>query len=336
MAGLYEAGTTVQALKRQELGDALFVAESTDHPMSRLLPRGPKPKQMLSEWPVQAYGDPSFDGTVDGTDHSTYEAQDADSLNGTGMLLESPGWLVSTIAGVTELAGIPNLIANARTDDALMHARKTERQLLSTMDCRQGNGAQAYRSRGMFSWLQTTAQTVLPVPAAFRPSSDYSSTLAALTPVTFEALLQAAALEKKGAVDLELFAGIKLKTRMSKWAQHDTDVSGETVVARYNLDASEKMFMSIVDFFKFDAGMVRSFLSYHLAYDSSTGAATAYSTRSGVLVDLDMWKLRFLLKPTHVPQPNLGGGERGFHQQIHLLECSNPLGQRRLYISADS
>jgi hypothetical protein len=60
-----------QPMKVAELGDSIFIAESEKTPFTRLMKRGKKPVQMLSEWPVQAYPRRGFGGTIDGTDISS-------------------------------------------------------------------------------------------------------------------------------------------------------------------------------------------------------------------------------------------------------------------------
>ena len=88
------------------------------------------------------------------------------------------------------------------------------------------------------------------------------------------------ATEKKSPVDLENICGIKLKSKMSSWMAHDADVANETVTRQYNLDASERAFEQIVDFFRFDSGTVRNVVSWYLLCDSTDGSSTASTTRS--------------------------------------------------------
>lgn len=338
MAGMYETTQRSSGMVIQEIGDAIFIAESTQNPVSRLLKRGRKPVQMLSEWPAQVYPDRAFEGTLDGTDISTFNHTERDKLSGYGMLLRTAGWMSTKLANLTQTAGVKQEKAKQMADDGILLARMIERQILSNDDTRAESGGDAYRSRGMHLWLDDGAQGVLPVPASYRPATAclYESTLNAYKPSDVEVQLNAMATAKLAPVDLLLIAGLKLKARMSKWAQHDTDVSGETLAQTWNLNASEKAFMQIVDSFTFDAGRFKSILSFHQLCTAATGAATTSTPRSGLFVDLDMWELNFLQAPTHYELQDEGGGPRGFHDAVYILKCLNPLGQGRVNVSADS
>jgi len=335
MAALFERN---QVLKFQEVGDLIFIAESVTVPFGRMIKRSDKPVQSLSEWPGQKYPTRGFGGTMDGTDQTTYSHTTREKMEGYIMLQRTEGWQATKLANLTRTAGVKRSeMAKQMADDAIILAQQMERQFLSNMDT-QGEAAPAdpYQSRAVFSWLQSTAQTEKPVPANLRPatSSHYTGTLATFTPASMEALLESMATEKKAPVDVENICGIKLKTRMSKWGQHDTDVSGETAIQRYNLDASEKEFIQIVDFFRFDAGVVRNLLSWYLLCGSSDGANSASTTRSGALIDRNMWELAYMQAPTHFEQEDKGGGPRGFHDAVYILKCLNPLGQGDIQISS--
>lgn len=334
MSGIYE---TNQVLKLQEVGDTIYIAQSEKVPMSRLMPRGRAPVQMLSEWPVQKYPRRAFTGTMDGTDVTTFEHTTRDKLSAYGMLLRTPGWMATKLSTLTATAGVgKNEKAKQMRDDGLLMAQMHERQLLSNQDTQAESGpATPYLSRGLFSWLSTTAQSTLPVPASYRPPAacKHSGALSTFTPEAFETMLQAAAGEKFGPVDLTGFLGIKLKTRMSKWQERVTDATG--IEARsLNVSQTEKKLIAVVDMFEFDAGMVRTIPSWFMHCDPDTGEDTDYTSRSGAFLDMAMWELCFLQAATHYELPDLGGGPRGYHDETYILRCKNPLGQ--VYVETDT
>jgi len=67
--------------------------------------------------------------------------------------------------------------------------------------------------------------------------------------------------------------------------------------------------------------------SWYLACEESTGAATNFTTRSGVGVDLSMWEICFIDNPAKYDLEDKGGGPRGYHDEVYILKCLNPLGQ---------
>jgi hypothetical protein len=319
-----------QPMKIAELGNTIFIAESEKTPFARLLKRGKKPVQMLSEWPVQAYPRQGFGGTVDGTDKTTFSKTTRVPLESYGMWQMSDGWMVSKLAQLTQTAGVKDEKAKQATDDSLLLGKKTERQLLSDMDTQAEGGGKAYQSRGAFSWLATEAQTNKPVPAAFRPAAAcaYTGALASFLPTSMEAMLTAMATAKMGPVDLTGVVGIKLKAQMSSWPQKQYPANGSEVAAiQYNLDLTDKKLTQVVDFFEFDAGRVNNIPSYYLLCDATTGKDSAYTPNSGLFVDLSMWELCFLQEPTSWVEAPKSGGPRGYHDAVYILKCLNPLGQ---------
>ncbi|MDD8011872.1 MAG: DUF5309 family protein [Acidobacteriota bacterium] len=334
MPGLYE---TDVPMKLQELGDTIYIAESEKTPFSRLVKRGPKPKEMLSEWPCQLHADVAFTGTLDGTDISAFTHTTREKVSGYAMLLRTAGWQVTRLAQLIKAAGVKSEKAKQAADDALGLARMTEKQLLSTLDTRAESGGNTYRSRGVLSWLSDSEQGVLPVPANFRPNAacHFTAALSGFTAAAMETMLETMAAAKKGPVDLAAYVGIKLKVAMSGWAQrHVEDINTAQALTRYNLDASEKKIQRVVDFFEFDAGLVHTFAHWYLAHTEGSGASTDYSSRSGVFLDMDMWELCFLQAPTAWTVEDQGGGPRGYHDAVYILKCLNPLGQGYVYTNS--
>ena len=327
MPALYERD---QQIKLQEVGDTIYIAESTKVPFTRLMRRGGKPKQMLAEWPVQIYDDESFEGTMDGTDISSFGSTNRDKVEAYGMWLMTPGWMATRLANLFATAGVPNEKAKQAADDGIKLAMMHEKQLLSDVDTQaESPPATFYRSRGVFSWLQNSAQDTKPVPASYRPSTDcaYTGALGSFMPADLEAMLEAAATAKRAPVDLTGYVGIKLKRQMSTWAQKVTDTADIIEIARTMQNASDKKLIQKVDFFEFDAGTVTNFLSWYLLCTEGTGATTDYTTRSGAFLDMTMWELNFADAPAAYVLPPQSGGPRGYHDTVFLARCLNPLGQ---------
>jgi hypothetical protein len=98
----------------------------------------------------------------------------------------------------------------------------------------------------------------------------------------------------------------------------------------YNLTAADKALVQIVNTFEFDAGVVTTIPNFNLARDIDTGAATAYSPRSGLFVDMSMWNFAALQGYENADLPDLGGGPRGYIDVVYLIRCLNALGQFRV------
>lgn len=329
MPGMFDA---TKPLPIPEIGKNIINVQSDKVPFLRLIKKGSMPNQMLASWPVELYPDRGFVGTLDGVDHSTYTHFSREKLEAYAMLLRTEGVLVTKIAQLTTDAGVDRKkeIAKQILQDGKILAQMMERSLLSNLDMAVESGATPYRSRGLLSWLSTTAQGVKPVHASFRPAAAAvtATALASWTDIAVEAQLEAMAIQKKAPVDLKCFTGLKGKRAMSLWGQKVTaDADLVAVTTNYNIDAKEKRLLQIIDKFEFDSGVFYSLLSFYLHCDESTGAASASSSRSAAFVDTSMWEISYLQEPMAFSNPDLGAGPRAYHDVVFMLKCLNPMGQ---------
>ena len=325
MAGLYEGDLV---LRKQEVGDKIFLLNPIKTPKMNLIRRGKKPKDFLSSWPLKKFADRGFAAAGE-KDKTTFGSTNRTPVSAYGMIVESDGWFVGKAAAVVETAGVADEVAEQKTDDGALFALQIEKQIGSDVDTRAKAGSDEYRSRGMFSWLSPTAQGVLPVPTGFRPGSDcvYTGTLAGWIPSQMVSILTAMYKQRKDKVDLKMMCGIDLKAAMSNWVEKLPIDSASNLFTQWNRDPAKKELMTILDVFKFDAGYVTAMLDDNLLCDETTGAETAYSPKSGLLIDPDMWEMAYLSKPRHLDLADGGGGKRGFHDAMYILKCMLAAGQ---------
>jgi hypothetical protein len=335
--GIFERDK-LEALKIGEIGNTIEIAQAEKVPFKAMVRKGPAPKDIMTRWPAAKYRQEGFTGTLDGTDISEFSHSNRETIKGYGMWLMTTGWKVSRIANLTASAGIPRLkeMGWQAMHDGINLEHMIERQLLSTMDTQEESGSDPFQSRGAFSWTDPTEQTgEFPVPANFRPASGcrHTGALSALTTDAFEALLGAAADQTFAPVDLFGLVGRRLKRAMTTWTTKVT-VSGEQVLQSYNANIAEKKLQQMVEFFQFDSGKVRTALSFFLACDSATGAETAYTSRSGLFLDMSKWDLAYLDAPAAYQMPHNSGGPRGYHDAVYILRCSMPAGQVSVYTNS--
>jgi hypothetical protein len=326
MAGLYDADKT-PFLRVADVQDRIFMINPKKNPFTRLLKRGSKPSTMLLQWPLQKYPDRGYGGVLDGTDKTTFSKTDRENAAVYAMLMQSEGWMVSTIAEMTKTWGVADEVAKQKTDDAILFAQSIEKMFCSDVDTTVGSGQTPYKTRGIFSWMDTDAQAQLPVPANFRPlaACEYTGTNANFTLAAFKTMLRAAAVDAGNQIDLVGYVGLDVKTRMTEW--QESLVATATDARRLSVTQGEKKLTSAVNFFEFDEGNVSVMPTWNMLCDATTGAQTAYTPKSGVFINRDMWELRYFKDVQSIELPNLGGGRRGFHEAALALVCYNPRGQ---------
>jgi hypothetical protein len=329
MAGMYEV---TQVGKRQELTDKIFNVEADATPFLSLIKRGGKPNQMVATWQAEAYPAVAAAGILDGTDVSAFDSVARELLEGVCQWFRQP-WMVSKLANLTAVAGVGrNEAAHQAMLASMLLKRRLEIRMLSDAECSVESGQTPYAMRGAFKGLLDTAQAVKPVPASFRPAAAcaHTSALSGLTESAFRDMLESAYSAKREPVDLDGFVGVDLKALFDDFSYIYPAASTSSQPVRKFDQGDGSQIRNAVDVLRFSTGTVRLHLSSFLKYDVSTGAASAYSPKSGLFLDLAMWELAFMQNPAIETLQDDGGGPRGYVDAVAVLKCLNPLGQLRV------
>ena len=333
MPGLYESEIEV----KQRVVDGVFNLNSKETPFLSQLKDGGRTANILCTNTVDEYGEEQFDGVMEGADVTAFDKEVREKVQAYCQILRT-SWGITDLADVTGIEHMPAEKGTQRMKALIRLKRKMAFAAAGVQDTRLQSGqATSYRMRGAFSWLDPAAQGVLPVPAGYRPASQFAGVLDDWKPSELEALLAAASEQISEPVVLQGHVGIALKGRMSTWGQRDEEASsGELARQVYNLDGAKKELLQVVDRFVFDAGTVFTIPNFNLARNIESGAATDYTSRSGIFVIPKMWVKRFMLPFVQRDLPDLGGGPRGYAKCIGGVFCRNSRGQFRVLISADS
>jgi hypothetical protein len=315
-----------QVGKREDLSDIIAVADAKNCPLTTMLRKGKKPGNTLMQWQADSYAAPTTDGVPDGQDVETYEDAAANRaiLSGRVQHFRRTAKVTTLAQEVSVIAGIPEKeFARAKAKKTIELKRDLETALLSDNDSVEASGATAYKTRGLGSWLASTAQTDLPVPAAYRTPSGsiFSSALTGFDEVDLIALLQSRWDQTGAADELVGIVGSALKAKISEMSKYAPNQSGYTAVRRYN-DGDDATVTAKVDVFEGDFGTVTLHLGSFLP-----------NTKRGYLLDMKMLELRSVFAPRFEELPNLGGGRRGLVETIAGLCVLNPLAHCKIAAS---
>ena len=342
MAGLYDVD---KKLPMPGYLKGVLNAVNEEAAFLYLLPHGQAVANKLAEWPVQLpvrRGDPTGKEGADKTDGFTKRTPQV--LSCYAQRVESEGWMITDLAGLTDTVS-----GSGKTEAARQQAMDAKAGLLAVQDMLLSNQDTATsasaadgmdRARGVFRWLDSTAQSVLPVPAGCRPTTamNYTSTQTQFTEDAFIAMLQAAGEQVDRDVDLVGYVGSALAQHMADWDFKIAATTANEVITRQVVSKQdEKRIIRKVQFFDYHGSTVKTIMQRRMLCDLTVpGAAskTAYTTRSGVFVDMSMWVLEWLEAWKHVSLLDQGGGPRGFHKGWVRLVCKNPMGQFRAYINS--
>jgi hypothetical protein len=330
MPGLYEADA---AVLRKDYGDELFVVESHEIPKLRLLSTGSKMTQMLQDWEAETRSRIGFAGVKDGEAVTSFNSQTQVPMVAYGTH-QRESWKVTKVAGKVPTAGVKDQVKHQRKE-ALKRLRESmERSIGGTQEMQRGTSTLEYTHRGAFAWLIASLQSVQTVDSSVMPASGsvHTDPLDELSATDFETMVEVAATQAGRAVSLQGFAGPKLKTAMSAWAQK-TDFVATTAQAlqSFNINQSEKKLVRMVNTFEFDHGMVEVMPDYNLCCDSTTGEDSTYTPYSGLFLDMNNWKKRFLQNVSEFDLPDDGSGTSGYADVLWMLKCGLPAGNLAVY-----
>lgn len=318
-----------QVGKRQELADFITNIEAQATPVTSMIKKGSKPKQTLIECQVEGYPDVGHNGVMDGADVSSFSHVARKKLQ----VRPQKFWYnpsVSDFAEESDVAGIRSEMAHQKILGLVLIKRMLEQRILSDEDTKEDDGgSQPNETRGLFSWCDPDAQTLYPVHEDFRTPSDsiYTDALDDLSEEDFCDLLQSSYNEHKRQVSLKGICGSALKRHVSGFSLYSDDVTSKTSTRTFNQDAKSKAIINTIDRLVTDAGDVDLMLSSFLKTAKADGAASANTTRSGLILDMSMLELRYTRMPRIKDLEDRGGGPRAIIDLIAGLVCKNPRGQ---------
>jgi len=280
---------------------------------------------------VEKYPDVAITGVMDGADVASYDSVNRVKLQGVQQWFRRV-WMVTHFANLATVAGLPQGEKGKQKAMAAMLLKfMIEGRLLSSEECSRDNGSSTPNAtRGVFKWLLNTAQAVYPVDSAYRTPAAcrHTSAISGLTEAAFQTMVNAAFADRRGPVDLTGIVGTALKNIFDAWSvKADAGASFATFPVRTWASKSEdRTVTNCVDVLRFSGGTIKLMQSTFLRLDTA-GAASNYTTRSGVFIDPAMWSLAYAEKPTNVDLTDDGGGPRGYAHATVGLKGLNPLGQ---------
>lgn len=313
---------------------------SEEAPFMALVGHGESPAAVLAEWAVdlpKRNGSPVGKEGADKT--SGYTSSVPEMLRNYAMRVESKGWKVTDLAQLTATA-----IAARKAEAARQQAKdgkagflSVQDYLLGEYDTQEGHGHDdEYKTRSVYSWLSTSAQSTYPVPESCRPSQRYTGTLANFDEDALQALLAGAANEIDQDVNLVGFVGPTLARHMAGFAARAKAVDGVTNLVQLVSKQDANRIVRKVQFFDYVGGSAKIVVQRRQFVNLTGNVHTEYTGCSGFFIDLKHWGLDWMEPWHHIPQDDNGGGPRGYHKGWVRLVCKCPLGQFAVKISDGS
>lgn len=321
MPGLTEPN---QVGKREDLADLISMVDAKDTPLASMIPKGAKLTASLFSWQADAYDKPNQDGVVDGTDVSTFnnKAKNRAKLDGRVQWVREP-WMVSKLSqDLSDVAGVKSEKARAIAHCLTEMKRSIEAIIGSDAESQADDGTKPYKTRGLGSWISSSAQTDLPVDANFRtPSGSIDSTaMASLTETIVGNVLESIYSETGQLRSYSLPCGTALKRAFTGLSLYVPDKASHLAVRRMN-QSNPQMIEHSISVYEGDFGTLNLLPSLFLANGTSNAP-----TRRGYILNMDLLQLRYKRRPRFKELEDKGGGRRGIVDAIFALVVTNPLG----------
>lgn len=319
----------------REILDKITIVDAKKTPLLSGISKGDTfaKTNMHLEWPVDAEEEPGENAVPDGKDVENFDRAD-DSyaiIENRGQWSRRAGMIGKLAEKVQAQAGIPNKKAYAITKKLMQLKRDIEIRIAGDGTATVGTKIAGNKSRGMGDFLTATAQTVYPVPEAFRTpaASIYSGALSAMTEDSIQALGESIYNQCGTKKDMALVCGTAIKKAFTKFGQ--TQLSTDNVMSTVrviNQDAASRKLVNTVDRWDGDFFNLELIPTVWNAYLDANGAKQATVTsKRGYIIDWDRWAIRWAQMPDAEDLPYGGGGEKFMVDAIWTLIGLNPLDQ---------
>jgi hypothetical protein len=315
---------------REDLADVISIVDNKNTPVTSTARKGADiTNPGVFSWQADEYKDPSFDGVLTNADVATFD--DASStralLSGRAMKFRR-SIKVDDYTQISDIAGIGKnkSFAHAVSKSLVELKRDIESAVCSDRDSQEQASTAPYRTRGLGSWISDSAQTDLPVPAAFRtPAASINTTAtASLIESEVQAVLQSMYQVTGTMNSMMLVCGPELKRAFTGFTRFagGTDNKVGLSVRTFTQSAESKKIVASIDSFHGDFGVLDIVPSLFLAKDQ----VEASQLRRGYVLSADMIELRYGRRPRFQELEDAGGGKRALVDAIAALVCMNPKG----------
>jgi hypothetical protein len=312
-----KAGQGSAIANREDLSNELAILAPEETPILSLCSKG-KASATYTEWTVDSLASPVTVGVSEGTDVNSFSDKFADRARlGNYIQLMRRDYLVSNLQQAVTSVGPAN-IAQAEAKSMREIKRDIEATIASNREMTVENGAGTpYGMRGVGAWIQATAQSVNPVPVAYRTQAG-SILAAAPSESQFNNILGSIFAANGEMNSLTLVANTALRQVISGFTRNALASTGVTY--HVNQEATSKQITLSVNLYDSDFGMVK-------IVNGNPACMTAAITGSanvGYVLNPKYLGFNTLIPMGATRLENQGGGERGFIDVAGTLVVKHP------------
>lgn len=330
---------------QEDWANVVTNVEMMETPFLDWLPTTEKPENVEKSYQAEKYADPVENSHIDGR-----------AITGFASAGDNRARLRSLIHYFTKTTSVSRLhqdasnIAGLNDELAADIAKRTkelsrdmEAAFLEDDDHREDNGAVGYKTRGVGSWVSSSAQALYPVHADFRPPSASISTTASssLTENLVLDILASMGGVTKSKEVITAFVGHSAKrafNNMPLFTPASTLVGGSPTGSTgvvYTKALKDRAIDRTIERYNSDFGPVDLVLSWYNVAFSSSAIEKAYCS---YFLHQSKWAMAWgpgnssgakSGKPTWFRKDYEGGAYEAFCEALAMLVCWNPKGEGR-------
>lgn len=313
---------------REDLSNELAILAPEETPILSLCSKG-KASATYNEWTVDSLAAPVTIGIQEGNDVTSFSDKFADRARlGNYIQVMRRDYLVSNLQQAVTSVGPAN-IAQAEAKSMRELKRDIEATIASNNEMTVENGAGTpYGMRGLGVWIDDDAQTVNPVPAAYRTPAasviESGNPDTTVTEASFNRLL-GSIFNRNGEMNsLTLVANTALRQIISGFARANPSNAGATY--HVNQDATSKAITLSVNLYDSDFGIVK-------IVNGNPACMPTTTTNVGYVINPKYIGFNTLIPMGATRLENQGGGERGFIDVAGTLVCKHPQAHGKIAYS---
>jgi len=321
-----------QVGKREDLRDIIALIDARKYPISSMAPKGTAPKNTLIEWQVDNYPAPAYAGVLDGADVTAAEYENMAAgrarLGARVQMFRRVPRVSLMAEEISDVAGIGRRgeMARAITKSIEMLKRDMECAFGSDNESQAQAGAAPYKLRGLGKWIQATAQSDLPIPAAYlTPAGNINGVdPTALTEANVNAVLASVWDVTGEDTTYQLICGRSLRSRFSSFTQYQAASTNVMAAVRmFTQSLAEKKITATIDVYEGDFGTIELHPSAWLCNEHADPTA---KLERGYLLNMDLLQILYHSPPQRKVLPDNGGGPVEMIWCIATIIVKNPLG----------
>ena len=316
---------------REDLTDFLTILEPEDTPKLSMFSKTPRPTQFYQEWQADNLLPPLFAGVLEGQDAASFKNAAVNRGRfGNYVQKFQREWAVSDILEASDVAGVSDEKANAKTKKMREIKRDIEAALGSDNEMQADNGTVPYLMRGLGKWVQSTAQSTNPVPTLYlTPSASIDTTTSTLvTESIFNGVFSSIYEQNGGKRNYMLFAGPLFKKAVSLFQRVQSTTYAQSYIVTQAAD--QHQIDLHVDIYNGDFHNVTVvpdlFNGVSATVQTASTWVTAQTRMRAYVIDPELVGVSYMIGLTNMDLPDQGAGPRGLIKSVPTLMVKNPKG----------